>query len=78
LVSGIKSFHKKFVITVHDHVRIALKVMTKVFDSMVQSKKFSGKRGVLALHRSKDFREKRDWTPCVVNAVHDGSAITQV
>jgi len=54
LVAGIKSFHKRFVITVHDHVRIALKEMTKVFDSKVQSEKFSGKRGVLALRRRKE------------------------
>jgi len=52
--------------------------MTKVFDSKVQSEKFSGKRGVLALCRRKAFREKRDWTPCIVNALHDGSATAQV
>jgi len=62
LVAGIKSFHKRFVITVQDRVRIALKVMPKVFNSKVQSEKFSGKRGVLALCRRKAFREKRDWT----------------
>jgi len=65
-------------ITVHDNVRIALKVMTEVFDSKVQSKKFSGKRGVLALCRRKALREKQDWTPCVVNALHDESATTDV
>ena len=53
LVAGIKSFHKRFMITVHHNVRIALKVMTKVFDNKVQSKKVSGKRGVLALCRIK-------------------------
>jgi len=74
LVAGIKSFHKRFMITVHDNVRIALKVMRKVFDSKVQSEKFSGKCGVLALRR----REKRDWTPCVVNELHDGSATADV
>ena len=76
LIAGIKSFHKRFVIT--DHVRISLKVMTKVFDSKVQSERFSGKRGVLALRRRKAFRERRDWTPCVVNALHDGSATAEV
>jgi len=65
-------------ITVHDHVRISLKVMTKVFGSKVQSEKFSGKRGVLALCRRKAFREKCDWTPCVVNALHDGSATAEI
>jgi len=78
LVAGIKSFHKRFMITVHDHERIALKVMTKVFDSREQSEKFSGKRGVLALCRRKAFREKRGWTPCIVNALHDGSATAEV
>ena len=78
LIAGIKSFYKMFVITVHDHVKIALKVMTKVVDSKVQSERFSGKRGGLALCRRKVFREKRDWTPCVVNALHDGSATAEV
>jgi len=78
LVAEKRNVHKRFVITVHDHVRIALKVMTKVFDSKVQSETFSGKRRALALRRRKAFREKRDWTPCVVNALHDRSATDEL